>query len=254
MSVDAEKINLILNGAEQRLQIVLAKEKVPILSQEWLVPGRAMQFLAPALDQALTLLSLTPKDLSGVACVRGPGSFTGLRIVLATALGFAKASDLPLAGLDYPPLLAQGPIPLLHGTLAVLTHSRTRQVYAQTFSAPGCEPLSEPESLMLEQIPALLQDKPRPWSVLGSGLRRNRNFFEDHLEEAVFLDPIWDNPRPESLAHAAARARFHKEPIALNYLRTSDAEENLDRIARSRGLTPEDAARRLAAATSNTHT
>jgi len=51
MSVDAEKINLILNGAEQRLQIVLAKEKVPILSQEWLVPGRAMQFLAPALDR-----------------------------------------------------------------------------------------------------------------------------------------------------------------------------------------------------------
>jgi len=67
---------------------------------------KAGAFLAPAAARLLSGLGLAPGDLAGVACVTGPGSFTGIRTGLAFALGLARGAGLPLAGLPALPLLA----------------------------------------------------------------------------------------------------------------------------------------------------
>jgi tRNA threonylcarbamoyladenosine biosynthesis protein TsaB len=47
-------------------------------------------------DEILTATGVPLKDLGALACGEGPGSFTGLRIGLCTAKGFALPTGLPL--------------------------------------------------------------------------------------------------------------------------------------------------------------
>ncbi len=56
--------------------------------------------LLPLLDEVLRLAGLSVRDLHGVVCGVGPGSFTGLRIGLATAKGLCLAAGLPLVGVS----------------------------------------------------------------------------------------------------------------------------------------------------------
>lgn len=53
--------------------------------------------LLPAIQQVLTKAGLRLSDLDGLACSIGPGSFTGIRVGVATCLGLRAATGLPLA-------------------------------------------------------------------------------------------------------------------------------------------------------------
>lgn len=245
---------LVLCGVEERLALVLAEGGAVLAAEELAVGGRAMRHMVPALDSLLSRLGLKVRDLTSVAVARGPGSFTGLRITMATALGLARAANLPLAGLDYLPLLAAGPAPLLTGSLAVITHSRSAQVYVQTFAMPHCTPLAAPAPLSVEQAAQAVNDLPGPRFALGTGLRNNLEFFEQALTETTFLDARYNSPLPYVLALAAAQATYGLEPPQPLYLRASDAEDNLAAFATARGQDPVQAQQRLDDATSRLDT
>jgi tRNA threonylcarbamoyladenosine biosynthesis protein TsaB len=53
-------------------------------------------FIQPAIDKILKQQKITPRELSAVAIIAGPGSYTGLRIGMATAKGLCYALRLPL--------------------------------------------------------------------------------------------------------------------------------------------------------------
>ncbi|WP_051434736.1 tRNA (adenosine(37)-N6)-threonylcarbamoyltransferase complex dimerization subunit type 1 TsaB [Desulfonatronum lacustre] len=256
----SQRLLLTLNGVEDRVQIVLARGNTLVLHQEWAAPARVMRFLVPALEQALNLLGLKMHDLSGIACVRGPGNFTGLRLCLATTYGLAMGAGLPMAGLEYPPLLAAGPAPLLQGRLAVLTHARTRLVHAQTFhvaTAPfspnnttehGVASLGGPRILAVDvptDLHSLLADDDQPLYLLGSGVRRNLEWIKAGLPQARILDPSWDSPQAHVLIQAALNASFGHAPIEPLYLRPCDAEENLEFFAAKRGFSATEARDRI---------
>jgi tRNA threonylcarbamoyl adenosine modification protein YeaZ len=245
----ASETYLALCGVEARLGVVLARQGVVLAALCLDAPGRLGEVLAPAVQRLLRLADLAPEDLSGVACVRGPGSFTGVRMTLAFSLGLARAAGLPLAGLDYLPLLAAGCAPLLDGTLAVLTRARRGQVYVQPFAAPGVSPLAGPRAAALADLPGLLAGLPAPLRLVGGGAAENRADLAGRLPAAQVLDAAWDHPLPGVLARAACAAAYSPAPIEPLYLRTSDAEDNLEAIAAAKGLDPAEARRRLDAAT-----
>jgi tRNA threonylcarbamoyladenosine biosynthesis protein TsaB len=60
--------------------------------------------LAPMIDAVIKNAGASPGDVTQVVVTNGPGSFTGLRIGVATALGFASALGIPCAGVS--PLMA----------------------------------------------------------------------------------------------------------------------------------------------------
>lgn len=56
--------------------------------------------LLPALQTLLTDQNLTARDITAVAVALGPGSFTGIRVGMATAEGLAMPSHLPVFGIS----------------------------------------------------------------------------------------------------------------------------------------------------------
>lgn len=259
---------LLLNGAEERLQIALGVKRKGVYvlahSQSWTVPGQAVQYLAPALEDIFQRFGIErggdSPALGGIACVRGPGGFTGLRLVLSLALGVSISMQSPLAGVDYLPTLAQGPAAFLSApTQAVwtITHARQKQVYVQGFVVEAGEitPLAPARAASLDEVVEMMRSGPQTGVVVGGGLRRNEAYFQDALTTALSgrftcLPPEFDNPAPETLLSHALGAEYSFSPIEPLYLRVSDAEENLDAIARKQGLDPEQARRDLARLTS----
>ena len=73
------------------------------------LPDCAMQHsvvLMDEIDKALNEINLTPQECDFFAAVTGPGSFTGIRIGIATVKGFALAANKPLKSITAFDLIA----------------------------------------------------------------------------------------------------------------------------------------------------
>lgn len=83
--------------------------------------------LMPAIDFLMTCLDLTPKDLDRIVVAEGPGSYTGLRIAVATAKTLAHTLNIELVGMSS--LLALVPSQQ-EGLVVPLMDARRNNVYA----------------------------------------------------------------------------------------------------------------------------
>ena len=268
----ANGLLLALNAAEARLQLVLARLDAEgpadgfLAAQEWHAPSQGVELLAPALDQMLARLHCRPAQLQRIACVQGPGSFTGLRLVLATAAGLARGTGALQAGMEYLPLLAwqayaqqAHAASMRHSALWVLTHARRNLVHLQGFSAntEGGTPcaLGPVTALPLMPEPGILQSSAaphilalsqgKPLIFLGSGCTRNLPVLQELFPNALYLPETCNHPLPSTLLHAARTACYAQEDLTPLYVRASEAEENLPRIAAKLGLDPHQAEQRL---------
>jgi len=61
--------------------------------------GRHSELIMDGADTLLRMAGLKKEELEGAACMKGPGSFTGLRIGFAAAKGIALALDIPLVSI-----------------------------------------------------------------------------------------------------------------------------------------------------------
>ncbi|SNY90382.1 tRNA threonylcarbamoyladenosine biosynthesis protein TsaB [Cohaesibacter sp. ES.047] len=99
------------------------------------------------MDEIAALLEeeqLGYQDLTRLAVTVGPGSFTGLRVGLATARALALALDVPLIGAST--LFALGLTARRrghHGPLAALIDARRDQIYGEIFNLPEIAPTLE---------------------------------------------------------------------------------------------------------------
>ena len=85
------------------------------------------QNFLPMIQGALTVCSLTPKDVDLYAVTLGPGSFTGLRIGLAALKGMASANNTACIGVSSLKALAKAVD--LDGIVIPVFDARRRQVY-----------------------------------------------------------------------------------------------------------------------------
>ncbi len=62
-------------------------------------PQNSSEGIIPTIDEALKQANSTLADLNGVFVIKGPGSFTGLRVGLSVANQFAHQLKIPIIGL-----------------------------------------------------------------------------------------------------------------------------------------------------------
>lgn len=70
-----------------------------ILVQEALEARKAHHF-SRVIQHCLSRVRLDQKNLVAIGVCRGPGSYTGIRVGLATGLGYARALGIPVLGVD----------------------------------------------------------------------------------------------------------------------------------------------------------
>lgn len=96
---------LILDAASPLVSVAVGRG-TEVLAQRVEEIGRSSARLLAMIDECLREAGAGLPDLAGVAALAGPGSFTGLRIGLATILGLHQATGLPAAALPTLPVLA----------------------------------------------------------------------------------------------------------------------------------------------------
>ncbi len=116
-------------------------------------PTPRSELVMAAVDLLLRAAALERGAIGGVVATRGPGSFTGVRVALATAQGLAMALGVPAHG--YSSLLAQAARSDAPECLAVQP-ARRGFAYAQRHArgAARPEPLEEPRIVALGELAA----------------------------------------------------------------------------------------------------
>lgn len=175
--------------------------------------------LLPGVGAVLAEAGLTLNDVAAVAVVRGPGSFTGVRIGLATAKGLCEAGALPLVLLSRLRVLADAAG--IQPVSAWLQAGRG-DVYAAGFDRDGEETIGADAAHKGQVLPvnqAAASAASTPIAVLEPSL----------LAAPADTVLVSEESFEQALRAAAARAVVHSNwsDIALSdamYLRATDAE------------------------------
>lgn len=201
--------------------------------------GRHAETLVPMLREVAAEGGITLAAVERFAVTIGPGSFTGIRIGLATARGLALALKRPLIGLSTLEVLAAG-VPAAErdgAVLAALDAGRGR-LYVQLFDR-SLSALLEPQALGAEALPDLVAEAKTggPLIVAGTG----QAVALAALTPAVDARPASCSPTPDArvlVRRAAARAEAggSEESAARPlYLREAGAQPRARPVA---GRTP----------------
>jgi tRNA threonylcarbamoyladenosine biosynthesis protein TsaB len=184
--------------------------------------------LMEAVAEVLRLTGAVIDEVDCFAAVVGPGSFTGLRVGLATVKGLALARQRPVVGVSSLRSLA-GQLPFCRLPVWALIDARKSEVYAASFDCyrGPAEPLT-PEMVIPPE--RLLASIPGQAVFIGSGALAYRPLIEKVLgDRAFFPPPPLHLPRASSaalLAWQEYRRGRSVSPAALRpvYIRPSEAE------------------------------
>lgn len=189
------------------------------------------EWLLQSIEELLDKTDVKQNDLDGIAVVHGPGSFTGLRVGLATAKGLSLALGCPLLGISSLQCVAMQ-LPFAGLPICVMLDARKQEVYTASYRWEGGipHPVSQEAVLGPEQLLAGINGETL---FAGNGALLYRTLIVRQLgDRAHFAPPFLNLPRAAAAAALAVREwtagrTFTADQLMPNYLRPSEAEINL---------------------------
>ncbi len=191
--------------------------------------SRSAQTLAPALDSLLKQTGWRPADIELVAVAVGPGSFTGLRVGVATAKTFAYVVGAEVVAVNTLEAIANQ-APINSGRIWAVIDAQRQQVFAASFVRDGDNLISD-EATRIVDNEHLLANLIVGDRVTGPGLRRLIQSLPDRVTAEA--EEIW-RPRAATVGQLGWRQyqagqRDDIWRLAPQYFRRSAAEEKWDR-------------------------
>ena len=194
------------------------------------------QTLMVMAEDLLKTCNLTAKDVDAVAVAAGPGSFTGVRIGVAAAKGFAWGGELPCYGVSTLEAMALS-LGVYQGYVIPAMDARRSQVYTAIFHADqgNLTRLEEDMAISLEELKEKIKNFEEPVFLVGDGAVLCYNTLLEEVPGLVLPPEHRMHQRAAGVALAAQVMMDAGEPgngaeLTPNYLRLSQAER--ERAAR----------------------
>ena len=185
---------------------------------------RHTEALTGALAALLDEVSLVPRDVTKVIVDRGPGLFTGLRVGIATAIGFAQALGIALVGVTSLEMLAGGAFDAgVRGTVVACVDGRRGEIFTQTFALDAAvTAIDHPRVATANDVATTWTNDAGLVTFTGDGVERYLEIFQNVADGVLFTQEV------PSL-HAAldiGASREADEVLVPLYLREADAVAN----------------------------
>ena len=188
------------------------------------------QTLMVMAEDLLTQCSHTPQDVQAVAVAEGPGSFTGVRIGVAAAKGFAWGSDIPCYGVSTLESMALG-LGAYQGYICPVMDARRSQVYNALFyvNRGVVSRVTEDGAIALSDLKTELLTLSEPIFLVGDGSTLTYNTLSGEIPGLVLPPEQKMHQRAVGVGLAALQKIAAGEigdgnALTPNYLRLSQAE------------------------------
>ena len=194
--------------------------------------------LMPMIDELFQSAQLMPGDIDLFAVANGPGSFTGLRIGVATVKGLAHALQKPTVGISTLLAMAYN-LPFCEYMLSPIMDARRAQVYNGVYQwqKGTVKEIIQPRAVSIAECIGELRKNGEPVVFLGDGVPVHKDFIREQLgDQAIFAPQNCNMQRAASVALAAAEIyktgnyqNYYE--LAPMYLRKPQAERELEEKA-----------------------
>jgi len=218
-----------IDTATSRGSVALARQGEVLAAADLHERGAHARDLVQRIDRLLAGTGLGPGDLRGIVVTLGPGSFTGVRVGLATAKGLAYALDIGLGGMSTLEALARAG--LLQGAgravaVCAAIEAGRGEVYAALFGVADREPVRETDDRSYR--PADLARILRSGTlVVGDGASTVERAIRDEGRDILMTEPWPILAGPLALwgcRTLVPGVRYVPGQPRPNYVRPSDAE------------------------------
>lgn len=217
-------LTLAIDTSEEHCSVAL-REGSNLLSSrsEHIGRGHAERLL-PLIDEQLEACIKSYSDITCIAVVRGPGTFTGLRIGLSVARGLALTLNVPCVGCSGLVALAAAESGAADPVHAVIK-GRAGQAFHQAFDVSNVGSpvaLTDAGGFDAQDVAKLIADQ--PGRLVGSGydlIAPHLGHVADHQPRGAKVDHI----DPGVVAELAQALKPDTDPPEPLYLRAADAKK-----------------------------
>ena len=195
------------------------------------------QTLMVMAEDLLKVCGKSAADVTHLAVAAGPGSFTGVRIGVSAAKGFAWGAEKPVYGVSTLESMARW-LGLWSGYVCCCMDARRSQVYNAIFQVENGElkRVSEDRAIALSDLKTELQHLDGPIYLVGDGAALAHKTLSQDIPELILSPEHRRHQRASGVALAALAAMDRGESadgaaLQPNYLRLSQAErERMEKL------------------------
>jgi tRNA threonylcarbamoyladenosine biosynthesis protein TsaB len=199
---------LHIDTASSRGLVMISEKGVPVAFRINQNPHEHAAFVQPAIRELLDETDLTGRHFKCLAVANGPGSYTGLRVGLASAKGLCYTWQVPLCTLSSLKIMALATRDLVdRGNdlsvdqyfLAPMIDARRMEVFYALYQNQGLNEIIYPGSMVLDELflENVLANHPVCFSGDGAVKWKsicnspNARFFEVEENENAFAQLAW---------------------------------------------------------------
>ena len=184
--------------------------------------------IMPIIEQVLAESNLNLKDINLFVCDKGPGSFTGIRIGVATVLAFQDSLDIPAVGINSLEALAYNV--KQNGIICSLIDAKNNNVYLGIFKLENNEYIKcqEPKFANIDEAISLLKTYSSSITFVGDGSIAYKDLLKSNLENCLFIDKNDLSSYSLGLAGFETYKKGIETSLMPLYLRKSQAERALE--------------------------
>ena len=198
------------------------------------------QTLMVMAEDLLKVCGKSAADVTHLAVAAGPGSFTGVRIGVSAAKGFAWGAELPVYGVSTLEAMALG-LGVMDGHICCCMDARRKQVYNAIFLAENghLTRVTEDRAISLEELQEELLSIDGPVYLVGDGAELTMRTLGAEVPGLVLPPEHRRHQRASGVALAAIGAMERGESadgaaLQPNYLRLSQADrERMEKLRKN---------------------